>query len=142
MVGFRTLTAGLWQVKVGGIEEGPAGTIQATFVANEVSCVHHLYTVFVVRHQPGDLLICLLVFRDVELRKNQNLFSLQPVDVGQLYLCGLDALKLSSFLFSCSRLWSRKHVGKESEFHTRSEDCHSFNMADRAQHERREGTGP
>ena len=51
MAGFRTLTAGLWQVKVGGIEEGPAGTIQTTFVANEVSCVHHLYTVFVVSHQ-------------------------------------------------------------------------------------------
>ena len=29
-----------------------------------------------MRHQPDDLLICLLVFRDVELRKNQNLFSL------------------------------------------------------------------
>ena len=51
MAGFRTLTARLWQVKVGGIEEGPAGTIQTTFIANEVSCVNHLYTVFVVSHQ-------------------------------------------------------------------------------------------
>ena len=51
MAGFRTLTAGLWQVKVCGIEEGPTGTIQTTFIANEVSCVNHLYTVFVVSHQ-------------------------------------------------------------------------------------------
>ena len=81
MAGFRMLTAGLWQVKVCGIEEGPTGTIQTTFIANEVNSVNHLYSVFVVRHQFDDLLICLLVFRDVELRKNQNLFSLQPVDV-------------------------------------------------------------
>ena len=76
MAGFHKLTAELWQVKVWSTDKGPAGTIQTTFVANEVSSVNHLYTVFVVRHQPGDLLICLLVFRDVELRKNQNLFSL------------------------------------------------------------------
>ena len=86
MAGFRTLTAGLWQVKVWSTEKGPAGTIQTTFIANEVSCVNHLYTVFVVRHQLGDLLICLLVIRDVELRKNQNLFSLQPVDVSPTVL--------------------------------------------------------
>ena len=51
MAGFHKLTTGLWQVKVGSIEEGPAGTIQTTFVANEVSSVNHLYTVFVVSHQ-------------------------------------------------------------------------------------------
>ena len=51
MAGFHKLTAGLWQVKVWSTDKGPAGTIQATFVANEVSCVHHLYTVFVVSHQ-------------------------------------------------------------------------------------------
>ena len=76
MAGFHKLTAGLWQVKVWSTDKGPAGTIQTTFVANEVSSVNHLYTVFVVRHQPGDLLICLLVFRDVELRNNQNLIGL------------------------------------------------------------------
>ena len=89
MAGFHKLTAGLWQVKVWSTDKGPAGTIQTTFVANEVSSVNHLYTVFVVRHQPGDLLICLLVFRDVELRKNQNLFSLQPVDVSPTVLMRL-----------------------------------------------------
>lgn len=89
MAGFRMLTAGLWQVKVCGIEEGPTGTIQTTFIANEVNSVNHLYSVFVVRHQFDDLLICLLVFRDVELRKNQNLFILQPVDVSPTVLMRL-----------------------------------------------------
>ena len=51
MAGTRKLTAGLSQVKICGIEKGPACTIQTTFVANEVCCVHHLYTVFVVRYQ-------------------------------------------------------------------------------------------
>ena len=51
MAGFHKLTTGLWQVKVWSTEKGPASTIQATFVANEVSCVNHLYTVFVVSHQ-------------------------------------------------------------------------------------------
>ena len=86
MAGFRMLTAGLWQVKVCGIEEGPTGTIQTTFIANEVNSVNHLYSVFVVRHQFDDLLICLLVFRDVELRKNQNLIGLQPIDVSPTVL--------------------------------------------------------
>lgn len=89
MAGFHKITAVLWQFKVWGTEKGPAGTIQTTFVANEVSSVNHFYTVFVVRHQFGDLLICLLVFRDVELRKNQNLFSLQPVDVSPTVLMRL-----------------------------------------------------
>ena len=89
MAGIHMQTSILWQVKGWSTEKGPAGTIQTTFVANEVSSVNHLYTVFVVRHQPGDLLICLLVFRDVELRKNQNLFSLQPVDVSPTVLMRL-----------------------------------------------------
>lgn len=81
MAGFHKLTAGLWQVKVWSTEKGPAGTIQATFVANEVSCVHHLYTAIVLRHEPGDLFVCFLIFGDAEFRKNQHLVSLQPVDV-------------------------------------------------------------
>ena len=89
MAGIHMQTSILWQVKGWSTEKGPAGTIQATFVANEVSCVHHLYTAIILRREPGDLLVRFLIFGDAKFRENQHLVSLQPVDVSPTVLVRL-----------------------------------------------------
>ena len=81
MAGFHKHTAVLWKVKVWSTEKGPAGTIQATFVANEVCCVHHLYTVFVVRYQ--------LYVTEHTSGKSAEKYTLLQSDSGIILYCWL-----------------------------------------------------
>ena len=59
----------------------PAGAVQASLVADEVSRVHLLDAPRIVRHQSGYLLKSVVILRDSELRDDEHTVSLEPVDV-------------------------------------------------------------